>query len=410
MILSHDKKMKTHLISAGTVISLLAASALCVGTRYTADQRRNETSAASRAKGPTKNAVDSGLAPAPREEAFRRQAGPQTLASRLRSALATTNSSDRTRTLLAMTEGFTAEDWPAVMAALVEIGMTAGGSDHQLLLAAWAEKNVDAAIAWAGNDVPATMVVMRAWLGRDPDAALSYLLSPEGKRTSEWNLLMARVVEDLARDTSRLARTIGGLSERERRIALQQARPVFPAENAEAVGKWLEAFDPALRGELLALRMKGLSFEGKTALAHAFPNDLGPRHFGALYQEWVAVDKEAASTALRAMGPGNIQKAAYNGVVIGLFQKQRMAEAVEAFRAYPEYASEQMLGELLLYFNVKDAELLMSLVPEIKNPDLKLARYRELLHEWLQADAPAARKWMEENEVPEQVRRELAKP
>lgn len=403
--------MKPHVISIATVISLLAASALCVKTRYAADQSRNKASAVYRSKESTANTVDPASSPAHRDDASRRETGPQTLASRLRSVLATTNSADRTRMLLAMAADFTSEEWPAALAALVEIGMPGAGPEQQLLLAAWADKDVDAALAWAGNNDWATGVVVKAWLGRDPDAALAYLLSPERKRNSQWSVQMGRAVEDLISDTPRLGRLLGSLSEEHRRFVLQQARPAFPAEGVEAVDKWLDAFDPALRGEMLALRMKGLSrFEDKSALAHAFPDDLGPKHYGTLYQEWVVADKESATTALKAMGSGDIQKAAYAGVVIGLFQNQRMADAVEVFSAYPEYRSEQMLGELLLYFNVKDAELLMSLVPEIKNPDLKLARYRELLYQWLQEDAPAARKWMEENEVPEQVRRQLAKP
>jgi len=403
--------MKPHAISTGIVISLLAASALCVGTRYTADQRRNEASAPSRSKVPATNTGGLASAPVHWKDTPRRDAGPQALASRLRSALATANSTDRIRTLLAMAEGFAPEEWSAAMAALVEIGMTEGGAEQQLLLGAWADKDVDAALAWAGDHLWATTVVTKAWLGRDPDAALTYLLAPGMERTSDWTLRMARVVDDLAMDAPRLARAIDGLSDREGMIVLQQARPFFPAEDAEAVAKWLDAFGPALRGEMLALRMRGLSrFEDKSALAHAFPNDLGPAHYGTLYKEWVKADKEAATTALKAMDPGEIQKAAYQGVVIGLLYTNRMDEVVEAFRAYPEYENQYLLGDLLLNFNVKDAELLMSLVPEIKNPDLRRSRYRELLYQWLQADAPAARKWMEENEVPEQVRRELAKP
>ncbi len=401
--------MKPHLVTLILVSSLFAASALCVGVRHATDQRRQEASVASRGGGTMMSIVVSSSDPVRREETPRRETGSQALASRLRSALATANPADRYRTLLAMAENFTPEDWPEALAALAEMGISPGTPEHDLLLSAWVEQDISAARSWAAKDAGTTHTVMRAWLGQDPDAALSHLLSPEGRSTPEWNLLVARTaVQNLAMDPPRLARVIAALSEGERRFALPQARPAFPAEDAKAVGKWLEAFDPAVRGEMLAFRMKGLSrFEDKTALAHAFPDDMGPDHYRPLYQEWAAVDKEAAATALQAMEPGEIQEATYHGVVYALFQRQEIAEAVEAFRAYPDYANESLLGELLLSYNLKDAELLMSLVPEIKNPDLRLARYRELLHEWLREDSVAARKWMAENEVPEQVRRQL---
>src|SRR5687768_10040775 len=113
--------MKPHVVSMGLVVLLLAASAVCVGTRHTADQRREEASAAARFAGSTTDHVAS-QPDGVRKEGLRRKAEPQTLASRLRSILATANHAECTRALLAMAEDFTPDDWPLALDALVGIG------------------------------------------------------------------------------------------------------------------------------------------------------------------------------------------------------------------------------------------------------------------------------------------------
>jgi hypothetical protein len=393
------------------VAVLLAASGLCVGTRYSADLRRKEDATrASHATSTADPVLEKGNT-ATGKKAFRPAGDPQTLASRLRSALATVSFAGQSRALFALADGLTPDEWPVAIKILADLG-TDAGAHEQLLLQVWAEKDLPAALSWAaGADADAREMILRSWFRKDPDAALDFLLSAEGKRHRDWKLSMAHMMSQLGRDVRHLARIAAALPDHERRFILEQAGMVFPSEQPEAVAKWLDSFEPALRSEMLGFRMKGLHrFEDKIALAHAFPDDLAPDHYASLYREWVAVDKDAAATVLQSMEPGDVKEAAYHGVVTGLFEKRQIPEAVEAFRAYPEYANGVLLGELLLYFDVKHAELLMSLVPEVKNPHLRLARYRELLGQWLRAEPDAARKWMAENEVPEQVRQQLTKP
>ncbi|WP_193212806.1 hypothetical protein [Luteolibacter marinus] len=396
--------MKALTATTSLVAGLLAASALCVGTRQASDRRR------ALAVVPT----GGGAAPAPTagevagKPAILREPAASTLEGRLRSALATGIPAERQRALLAIAEEFSSGDWPAALEALEAIGIPSSSGDQQLLLAAWAEKDIAGAMAWAATHPLAVFTVMRAWLEHDPDAALAHLLAADHERDLPWNLLLARSMEQLATDPARLARLTAGLPEHPRTIALQQARPEFSAETPAAVGQWLDAFDPALRSAMLGFRLKGLTrFEDQVALARAFPDDLGTEQLLPLYRDWVAVDPDAAVAAVDDMEPGPDRKSAFTGAVIGLFERRKIAAGLAAYRRHPEYASDPLLGELLLSFSVEDAALLLSLVPELSHPGLRLARYRELLSQWLREDAGAARRWMEENPVPEQVRREL---
>lgn len=399
--------MKPETATSLAISLLLGGSLLCLGARHAADRKHALIPAP--AVSPASSAGT--LAQPSRNPAHDRRSGREltadTIAKKLRSLLALGNPADRTRALLELCDSFSAEDWPLAMDALKS---TKGAyAEHRLALMAWAEKDAAAAMSWVEKRGESTGTVIFIWGNTDPDALLSYLFSPDRPvAPGSWGAEYARSIEALANDLPHLAELIARLPEKNRRMVLEQARPDLGKVPPDKKREWIESLDPELRRQVLAMILRSLpGVEERFALAQEFHDDMDPKAYLPIYSEWTRSDPAAAVAGLDELGPGPLRRWAVYGAVTGFSSGGKMREAVELTRRYPDEADDQLLQEMMNWVSEKDAPLLAGEITRVENPDRRTYLYKIVLGTWLQADEAAAKRWMRENEIPEQVRREL---
>jgi len=400
--------MKPETATIVTVGLLLAGSAWCVGARVATDRERanqqgreSKGEAALRAPEETRKTVKTERpAPLPSD--------PDALAARLRAMLRTSNQSDSTRALLELVPTLKDGDWPLVLEALDKIGMVWGSNGHALIIYAWTERDPQAAMAWAKSRNGGESYVMRAWIGKDPDAALAYLKSVAGDRSTPNVLMLAGAVGAFGKDLPRIRELLMAVPERSSRMLVQQAHPQLTGIPADTLYAWADGFEGPRRESVMELLLTNLEgVDAKLSLARRFPDDIGPEKYGSIYREWFNADEAAAFKALEELEPGPLHKSAVFGVTCALYQKRRLPEAIALTKRWPEEISQVFLSDLLLIDEMKHAELILAEIPRLQNDELKVNRYHCVLDPWFKENPEKARKWLAENEVPEQVRKEF---
>ncbi|WP_035607304.1 hypothetical protein [Haloferula sp. BvORR071] len=398
--------MKPETATALTVSLLLVGSALCVGARYTID--RQDTGISS----PKDQAATLPKAP---EDSRNTKAGrsatkpsdPQVLEQRLRAIFATSNEADGARAVLDLVAAFKGDDWALALDTMKKIGASSGSAWYLLIISAWTESDPQAAMAWATANKMESYV-LPAWLHKDPDAAIAFLKSKDDLGSTPRVLGFARAMEALAGDLPRIREILMAVPERSGRMLVEQAHPRFSKIPADTFYAWADSFEGVRREQVMHLVLTNLEgADAKLAFARRFPDDIGPRNYGPIYQDWFKADEAAALKAFEDMEPGPMHEAALYAIANGLYMKGRLAEALALTRRWPEKISNGFLSDLLLGGDAKDSPLILAEIPRLQDGPLKVNRYQCALALWFQADPAAARKWLAENEVPEQVRKEF---
>lgn len=396
--------MKPETATAIVVSMLVAGSALCIGVRHSVAAGRDlHASPSAKSQADTRSPLNArGPDPASRPVA---SPDPEARIKQLRIVLAISNEADRTRALLDLISRFKAGDWPVALESLGQIG---GATGDVLMISAWTEADPQAAMAWAAGKRTEESMVLLAWFGKDPDPALAFLLSPDGRRSPNWGDLLIRALDALGNDLPRVAQVIEATPEKLRAHVVSQARAASGETSPESVRAWIESLDPSLKDHALNLMMTKLpDVDAKLALAREFPERIGPGKYVEIYDSWLKADEAAALASFESLEAGPLHQAALIGIANGLAMKGKLPEAVALTNRWPEEVTDGMLADLIVGADPKHAELVLGEIPRLKNETLRLAYYRSTLESWLQLDRAAANKWIQGNQIPEQLRREL---
>ena len=399
--------MKPETATVLTVTLLLAGSALCLGVRHAIDTPSESAwTPEDRIGGRARSVVEAGKTSG-MEPPAAGPSGPEAMTKQLRSLLLTANDADRTRALLELVSRFETGDWPLALEALAKIDIVLGSPGYDLILFAWTEADPEAAMAWA-TQKQIGYYAIRAWIGKDPDAALAFLTSPaSGDPSSQWSR-MARAIEVLGDDLPRIAKLISATQGSQRLMLVQQARPNFGKISPETAKAWVDSLDPSLKDHGLNLLLTNLQgVEAKLALARDFPDEIGPEKYGSIYDAWMKSDEAAALASFESLEPGRLHRAALLGVAHGLCRNGKFPEAIALTKRWPEETTDLLLSDLMIGRGTKNAALVLGEIPRLKSESLRLDRYRHALEPWLKEDPEAAKKWLRENEVPEQIRKEF---
>ena len=330
------------------------------------------------------------------------------MAERLHAILVAGRQADRTRALLELVKGFRSEDWPRALEELDRLGLRRGTSAWDLIIAAWVECDPQAAMAWTIRDKGGmATTAFTAWMEGDIESALGYLESPQNREPIEvWRNLMRTASEQGVNELERLGRLLAAIPEEEMRM--MQLDPKLEKIAPEEVRAWISTLDPKTRKQAIQLLKWSLKdLEAKLALAHDFPDEVGPEYYGAIHGKWMETDETAALASFETLEPGPVHQAALAGISMTLGRCGRFEEAFALTRRFPQEATHLLLTDLMNECDLDHPELVLQEIPRLEYEWSRLQRYRATLQLWLGRDPEAARRWMRENEIPVQVRREL---
>lgn len=402
--------MKPKAATITTVSLLLALSALCVGGRQYVDAQQEAArrrAAGSKTPASTPHVQPNEVIP---EKVTRPASGNNRdwLAKQLRNALSTQDEAARTRALLELVSHFTGEDWLPALAEVEKMGIGKGYPGWAFILAAWTEASPVKALDWAIGTKASWTAGLQTWMARDPDATMAYITS---RKDDEWGTAMAlrrTAIEALENDLPRLGRFLAEIhQERAGAEAINVGSLKFENHTTEALKEWVATLDPGVKPQGFGMVMKTRQgFEEKSAWCREFP-ELAEPYQGSLYATWAKEDPAAASAALEKMEPGKMREAVVGGLIGGLHEKSDFAGVFELTRRYPEGISHGYLNDLINDALMEHPELAIAEIPRLEREDTQVWQYRMTLNRWLEKDPAAAKKWIEENEIPYQIRKEL---
>ncbi|MDB6080517.1 MAG: hypothetical protein JWO82_4264 [Akkermansiaceae bacterium] len=386
---------------------------------------------------------------------------------RLRLLLSTGTGMDRTRGFLQMIAGLKSEDFPLLLADLTAVGLQ-HDDRSQMALAAWAEIDPAAAVAWAASEPAAgriwqvgaveargdstayrgETIVLRTWLANDAAAAMDWVTSRDTDKKShelqlwalgEWTrqdgpaaLAWAqRLSQDAPGSDGRLKKVLGVLmmTDLPRVIevishAPQDARAGLITAIGAGAGKlpaaardqWLAALsDPGLKEAAVAAIISGrngASADDKLDLLEKYPGAAGMPGTAEIYRDWIKKEPDAALQSLNTLEAGDLRDQAVRVAIDALSWGERCSaeKGLELMNRYPEAVDEITL---MTWFtttvnNAHAWELGLSQIPRVQNDQAQEQFYQEVLRSWLWIDRDSARKWIDNHELPETVKKAMA--
>lgn len=330
------------------------------------------------------------------------------MAERLHAILVTGRPADRTRALLDLIQDFRSEDWSQALEALDRFGLRRGTLAWDLIIAAWVESDPHTAMAWTIRDNGGmARTALTAWMEDDIESALVYLESPQSREPIEvWRFLMRTASEQGVNELPRLGRLLAAIPEEQMRM--MQLSPRLENIPPERLKAWVTDLEPGVRKHAIQLLKWSLkTLEAKLALGRDFPDEVGAEYYGAIHGKWMETDEAAALASFETLELGPVHQAALAGISMELGRKGRFEEAFALTRRFPQEATHLLLTDLMNECDLDDPELVLQEIPRLEYEWSRLERYRATLQLWLDRDPEAARRWMSENEVPVQVRRDL---
>lgn len=395
-----------------TISLLLAASTLCLGLRWQADARQRTAARAKEATAhPTAKPAPSAASPTPVPRAPAPLPPPldrESLLRQLRPLLASGSEFDRTREVLRLTSRFTPADWPLAMEALAALDVMPDGPLEYLFLSAWVESSPEAAMAWASArpDGAGESLVIQLWTGKDSAEALAYLKSAAARLGKRAPQLVARAMQALpANDLSRIGEVLMSMPEDQLdRVSRLDLKDISSTQAKD----WLESLEPSLQPRAFRLLIGSLpKAVDKLALAEQFPGMINTYLYYVLYQDWMKEDETAALAHYETLEPGPARQYALGGIARSLAPKGEIDLALSLIRGGPDDLSRSLFEDVIIAAYPTQPVKVLAVIPELENNDARVGYYRMVLSNWMKQDPQKARQWMEENELPELVRREL---
>lgn len=436
--------MKPKNAATALVILLLAGSALSVGVKLAVDAARARE-AGSVDHGSTGNGVV-GEKPPRRVGAGGADEVP-TLTGRVKAACAVPVASGRLRALLAVAAELRASgkagDWRTALEALRQTPVKEDGAERDVLLAAWAEADPLAALAWAKAGPKEGVfarrrdaVVMEAWTRARPEEALAWLLGRQQEDGSpDWSKRMVAAIAGLEGDRERIGRVLSAIGDRGGRMWICSQLPaIFEGATPEEAAEWLRGqagLDGMSRSYLINSAFNHFTtYEDQAGLLAGLPAADAAQFGKRLYHDLAQAQPEVALAELEKMEPGQTRNRAVDGVLGSLVDSYRAHQAVELLDRFRDGAAARVPlkpGEPLRNMDERVmVPRLVSRLAEMTPPEDtqkmlgNCLRYRDsgevvegmrgLLQKWRDREPAAVRDWVAgQPDLPEVLRVEYGR-
>ncbi|QJE98428.1 RNA polymerase sigma factor [Luteolibacter luteus] len=332
---------------------------------------------------------------------------------RLRSILALSSRVEQPRQMLAFIGELAPDQFEETADQLQELGVDTGSSNFRMFLAAWAKRHPLGAVGWArkssAGGIPA--VIFKTWGEDDPATAVDWVVRNLPDVTgsdAKARLPLVQILSSLAtKDASAVVKALGVIPDEKDRIeALNAIGTTLRIEDLERL--IAATSDGPQRSAIVGASVK--TFADYSKYGQAFElllADKDARHLAdieSLFARWHNDYPEDTLAAIDALPEAKVREQAKAGVLtrVGLLEP---ADAIALLDQHPEWTSDPLM---LLVADRCGLVLGAEFSLRIQDRELRDKTLTRHLKAWLETrQEPAARKWIEQHEIPPSVREVL---
>lgn len=292
-------------------------------------------------------------------------------------------------------------------------------SEYSMLLTVWAKSDPTAALAYAKEKTRggfATNTILSAWASNDPEAAIQW--AKANHQGDEANPYMAGIIKGIASsDPTRATQLLTEMPfGEERGEALAGLMPHILAQGPEAAREWIAAIsDERLRNGAMARVAEELAAvdpKGTADWLLANPGEATQRNMDNVLSAWMDKDQSGAMAYYQALPAGETRSNALRGIVNSL-AVENPREAANYLDSNSSDVTDRVVQQFVWHSFGEDPNLAASYIAKITDPTERDGTYTKMIDGWLREDEPAARAWIQSNQLPptvqEHVQRTLQK-
>lgn len=317
---------------------------------------------------------------------------------------------DRMRQWLSYLDQLGTNDFPGVIAAFREGGVSEEHmAEYTMLLSAWAKLDPLGALQYASDNIKnpfAGQTILATWASKDPDSAIAWAKSHHtGDGANPW---MVGVIKGMA--SSNLDRASTLLAEmpfsRERGDALDAVLPAYLQRSASAARQWIDGLSDDKLREGATMRLAGLTVnEDPTGTADwllSHPSEATNRRIDDAMMAMWQKDPSSVATYYNQIPEGEARKNALRGWINGVGMEDPKA-AVALMDRYKNDLSNRAVEQFVWHSMGKDPTVALNQVQRIDDENQRNQIYRRSLQYWLENNEGEALKWINSNPLPQNV-------
>jgi len=282
-------------------------------------------------------------------------------------------------------------------------------SEYSMLLTVWAKSDPTAALAYAKEKTRGgftTNTILSAWASNDPEAAIQW--AKANHQGDGANPYMAGIIKGIA--SSDPARATQLLTEmpfgEERGEALAGLMPHIMAQGPEAAREWIAAIDDErLRNGAMTRVAEDLAAVDPKRTADWLLANPGEATIGKLdnvLSVWMDTDRPAAMAYYQGLPPGENRSNALRGIINSL-AVSNPREAANYLDNHSGDVTDREVQHFVWHSFGEDPSLAVSYIAKITDPTKRDGTYTKMIDGWLRQDEPAARAWIQSNQLPPAV-------
>jgi hypothetical protein len=282
-------------------------------------------------------------------------------------------------------------------------------SEYSMLLTLWAKSDPTAALAYAKENTRggfATNAILSAWAANDPEAAIRW--AKANHQGEDANPYMAGIIKGIAStDPARATQLLAEMPFGEQRgEALAGLLPHILSQGNAATREWIASIsDERLRNGAMgrvAEELAATDPKGTADWLLANPGEASLRNMDNVISTWMEKDKSAAMAYYQALPAGETRTNALRGVVNSLAM-ENPKEAANFMDNHPADVNDRVVQQFVWHSFGEDPSLAISYISKISDSDARDNIYRRTIDGWLRQDEPAARSWLQTNQLPPSV-------
>jgi hypothetical protein len=319
------------------------------------------------------------------------------------------NALTRGRAMLEWIDSLAPEEFEAAVDRFRSLGLTeARMGEYAMLLTAWSEVDPVSALTYTTEKTNgrATVTVLSAWANRDAEAAIAWAKSNhEGEGANPYiaGIIRGIVTTDPVRATALLQELPFGEVRAE---ALDAMTPHLVKIGPDAAKKWVtELSDERLRAGATSRLAEALAKQDPAGTAKWLLENINERTVTSVddvFREWAKEDSAGAIANFESLPEGEARSRALRGIVMQDARNNPQA-AADLMNRFPKDITDRTVQHFIWTSFEKAPNIAANQIGLIQDESSRNRMYERALSSWLERDQAAAKGWIGSANLPPSV-------